>query len=509
MADERPTRGSFSWRAWLRGLLPRRAGGDVIVGEVGEGARDVIIGKNIIKVGTVVIPTLPTAALLLAVAAAVAFTLWLELVPGRMPINVDSFNVAVAEFGQVDAQGRTVESEDGRRLSEWVFRQLQSEYGELPTGEPIVWHDSMGWLEKRAAIGRVEGDTPEARAQAAAELAERLNAHIVIYGNLDAQGNVATFTPEFYVAEVRQEADEVVGPHQLGAPVEMRLPLDPNDPRTNEYLRSRLGSRADALVWFTRALILDLSGQHEAAYEVLRQAESVLTDWQEEEGKEILYYFLGREALFLSQQDSAWLEPAEAAFLRSLEINPAYARAHIGLGGVYYQRAQFLAPEERLSAPFLDQAIAEYAQAVEAGPEASGGQVALKGRLSLGTAYRLLGEAHLFAGDLEAAAEAFARAVADLEAALPQVDPEDHRLLAQAQLGLGAAYHQWGHTRLLLGDTDAAQDLFTRAEAAYTACIQQAEAEFYDTFLQDLRQENCEPYRQAVEQALQDLGGGP
>jgi len=500
------------WSNWLKNalssLLGKKERGDVIVGTVGAGARNIAIGKNIIQVGSLKVPTLPVVASLLVMALAATLALWLLLVPSQMPVN--SFNVAVAEFGQVDADGRMIRSEDGRNLSQWMFTELQKEYKTFPadTDPPVVWHDSMGPTRKRARIGLIRGDTPEARAEAAAALARRIKADMVIYGNLFEDEGQIGFAPEFYIAEIENEADEMVGPYQLGAPIALRSPIDPHDEKTSLYLRNQLGSRTDLLTWFTRGLVYDLAGYHQDAFDVFQQAETELQSWDDSQGQEIHYYFKGREALFLSRDDEAWLPIAEEAFRQALSLNADYARAHIGLGGVYYQRAQYLPPDLRLETRDLDRAIAEYEQAVEKGANSLGTQVPLKGRLGLGFAYRLQGEAYLHRGEYEQAIAAFDQASAYLEAALPLIGDDQHRLLAQSYLALGATYHQKAHVLYVQGRLEESGPIYEKARAAYTECITQADEDFYDKDLRDLKANRCLPFRDDVQQVLDSLAGG-
>jgi tetratricopeptide (TPR) repeat protein len=498
---------------WLRRFLDRLGGvakrGDVIQASVGAGARDVIIGKNIIKVGTLVVPTLPVVASIVLLALAAGFGLWYLLVPAEMPVG--ELNVAVADFGQVDAQGRVRRSEDGRNLSEWMFRALQKEYESLPDDidAPLVWHDSMGPTKKRARIGLIGGHTVEEREAAAAAVADRIHANVVIYGNLSPDEDNATFTPEFYIAEVVGEADEIVGPHRLGSPIDLKLPIDPHDQVTGVYLEKYLGSRTDLLTWFTQGLVYDLAGQHEQAFDLFQQAEAEVRNWDDTQGTEVHYYFKGREALFLSRDDPSWLDAAEEAFNQALEINSDYARAHIGLGGVYYQRAQFLPPDLRLETADLDRAILEYTKAMEGGDDSLATQVALKGRLGLGFAYRLQGEAYLHSQIYDQAETAFARAVEYIEAGLPLINEDDHRLLAQTYLALGAGYQQQAHLLLVQEDIPGSRQQFQNARDAYSECLRQvASAKTYDDDLKRLRDDRCQPYQNDVQQALDSLAEG-
>ena len=120
-------------KTWLRrtlsDLLKRGKRGDVVAAYVGEGAHDVVIGKNIIKIGTLVIPTAPVLAILFVVVSALIFVAVNFLGPTKMGAR---FNVAVAEVGEMDAEGRTHRSEDGELLSKWIFDELVAATGMAP-----------------------------------------------------------------------------------------------------------------------------------------------------------------------------------------------------------------------------------------------------------------------------------------------------------------------------------------------------------------------------------------
>ncbi|HEU5098670.1 MAG TPA: hypothetical protein VFU22_06615, partial [Roseiflexaceae bacterium] len=65
-----------SWLTRLRQRLARLRGGDVIITTIGPGASDNVVGKNIIKIGTLVIPALPAVIALIGLVVSVAIGLW-------------------------------------------------------------------------------------------------------------------------------------------------------------------------------------------------------------------------------------------------------------------------------------------------------------------------------------------------------------------------------------------------------------------------------------------------
>ena len=142
----------------LRGLWVRARSGDVIVANIGQGASDVVVGKNILKIGMLVIPALPVVIALIVTLVGGVAGMWAYLVPATMPPG--AFNVAVAEFSQIDGQGRERVTPDSALISRTLFTTIQSELQALPADyQAIVWHDSMSLLQKRATIGSISGAT--------------------------------------------------------------------------------------------------------------------------------------------------------------------------------------------------------------------------------------------------------------------------------------------------------------------------------------------------------------
>ena len=484
------------------GLSLSRGGTEIVSGDKVAGDK-FEVEKSFVKV--VIEGTSPKLLLgVLAVVILATYLAWLRFVPDKMPSH--TFNVAVAEFGQVDAQGRVSSSEDGQNLSEWMFGELQAEYKTWPAGQPTAWHDSLSFFKKRAKIGLITGSTPAERNAAAQAVAERVGANMVIYGNITVDGNPVDFMPEFYVAAIRNEADEIVGQHQLGSPIPVQLPINFYDDRTSTFFEEKLGVRVDALVWFTRGLALDLSGRHEDALSTFKTAEAELENWADNQGKDILHYFIGREALFLGRNEPERLDEAEAAFKEALALNAGYARGHIGLGGVYFQKAQQSPPEQRLETDYLDLAIAQYTTAVEEALRLAETEVEIKGRLGLGIAYRLQGDAYLRAAAYDQADPAYDLAIEEIESALALLSRDQHRLSAQAYLGLGAAYEGRAYiTRYIQQNEPASKPFYENAQAAYEHCIAHADEEFYDSLLQELKTDYCGPYSQEVQNVLDGL----
>ena len=183
---------------------------DVIIGQVGEGATNVVIGKNNIQInvgGRNL--ALPIWLITLALVAIIGFLAYQPLIePWLFPSQMNAaFNIAVAEFGAINQHGGVHGLPFGATLSKAVYDKLMAEYqGHYPElmGKKdgvLIWEDSLGHAAKNVRFGVITGATPAARARQAEWLAERINANLVIYGYLEPNSTGADeLTLEFYVA---------------------------------------------------------------------------------------------------------------------------------------------------------------------------------------------------------------------------------------------------------------------------------------------------------------------
>jgi len=489
------------WQDRLPYFLKRQERRDVIVGDVGEGARGVVVGKNVVQIGTLIVPArlaIVLVVLLVGLVAGSAFLAWNLWVPDHM---TGLFNIAVAEFGQVDAQGQVRPSPRGQLISQRLFNGLLIEFDNLPFKvrqdlSPELWHDSLGLTRKRARIGLVPGETREARAEAARQLARRINAHVVIYGNLPADGSGAGFVPEVYVspgAGIDVEADKIVGVYQPTGAIPVQLLDKANDPVVGRSITIRLNSWTNVLSQFTIGLMYDLLGYPGRALPVLQQAKDELASTGQE-GNPVLWFFIGREALWLKRD-----EEAQPAFEQAVRLDPNYARARLGLGDIHLNKAYRQSSAERIQAPDLERAIAEYARALETAEPS----VKVEALYSLGIVYRLKGETLLNLADYATADSAFVIATKYLSETLDALkNTEQYRLLAQTYLSLGEVYEDQGHA-LLRQNKEGSRSFFEKALASYGQCIQQEAAAPTDLILTDqIIGKLCKPYKKLVEEEL-------
>jgi tetratricopeptide (TPR) repeat protein len=493
--------------------LFKKSSGDVISAEVSQGAHDVAIGKYIIQIGTLQIPLWSLLAVLSCLAGILALLGWLAFHHPKGPVSMNGlFNVAVADFGETDSQGRVHPSQTGDLLSLRLYQGLQIEFNSLPKDvqqnfQPRVWQDSMDPSQKGVEIGVISGDTPAVQEKAACELAARINARMVIFGNLPPAGSAPDFIPQVAVCnntQLRIDADEIVGGHAPGEGVPTSMLAMLNDPNVQASINIKLTAWSNTFASFTIGVMYDLQGRPDLALKVFQQA---LDEYKSDTGKEseVIWFFIGREYL-LQNQDG----PAEQAFKQSLTANEQYARAHLGLGTVYKDRVQALAPVQRATTSDLDNAIQQYQQALQGASSSPGALVDVKANLGLSTTYLLKGEMQRDQGDLNSAAKSFEAALHLANTASQTLaENKEFRSLAQAYLSAGQAYHELAHLNLLRGDSQASKDLFNQAIQSYGQCIGQKENAPADTVLdKEIVESLCVPYQKDAQQALLQINGG-
>lgn len=460
------------------------------------------------------------------------------------PVMSGRFNVAVAEFGVLQDDGRLQTTDFGSYLSDRVYSALLAEQEQNPNleglapGDLEIWRTGQGETPPNVSIGLV------ADAEQAAQLAANLNADMLIYGTLHTEGDPDSLELQFYYASpgLSSEPDAIVGRHRLGEPIAIRVSYAQDPTLAKTAVDAPLQTRAQALAWLTTAMTLDLSGKQSEALAVLLRAEEALGDWSPQDGKELLYFFIGRTALRLHQHGQAI-----NAFQRAIDINSKYANAYLGLGTVFFDRAQlyYLAeqvhngqiptglqqcisqenlvetsPDAESALADINQAIAYYEQAIAIAPDGIWPPIEYVGRLLLGLAYRLKGQAYAFAADWPAAEEWLANAGETLSSTLEPLEAEGLlQYTALAHLGQGIAYHSLSGIRFAQEATAGATaggaeagaqgvQFIQQAIAEYDACIDVAGRASTDlVFQKNVLECGCEYYRGVAGEVLATEGG--
>lgn len=267
----------------------------------------------------------------LAVATVVLTAVWavgrlLESSPVRRPMAGD-FNIAVAQFVGVDNAGKPVQSEEAVSLAQSVYDRLHDELDEIEKSGFVLEVRSPG------ETGPLEGRDREQRAVAAAAEARRIRADIFVYGTLrvDVPNQ---FAPEFYVSDRSLEnAEELVGQHELGLTVTASGDISRNAVARRD-LRDKLLVRTRALAQFIVGLSYYAVNQNESALKHFEVAKDG-SGWEDSEGKEVLYLFIGNAA-----GKAGDLGKARASYEKALTLNAEYARARVGQGEVLLHAAR-------------------------------------------------------------------------------------------------------------------------------------------------------------------------
>ena len=496
--------------------------GDTFNVQFGDNASEVTFGKNIIQIGTLKIPRWLAFAVLAGVAIIVIVLIFNlsatrgvqrvvtaptatptatpTITPTPTPEPMDGrFNIAVARFGEFDESGDVQPSKDGSRLSQWVTAKLIDEFEankELFGSGNVIKLRLIAddFNDDYVQSGTLSGATDDKRKAGAEALAAQVGADMVVYGNLtplatDGEAE-KQLNLEFYLdpAFGGEETQQVVGHYSLGNALPVSASLDGLG---SFATAGPLETRAQALAGLTIGLIYDLVGDHTKALAILEELETDQPNWEDDQGKELLYYLMSRQQLFLDEFDAA-----EASAQRALIARPGYSRAHVVLGSVFAKRAinemlETQTPEREYTA----KALAEYEAATISAENEGNDLVAQAARMSLASAYLLEGQAASLAADSEAAVAALDRALSALDSVYsPLEEKGQYRYLAQAHQFAGNAHFLKAAVSGNDGDLAGRKENLLAAQNAYTLCIEQGLNAREDRTLQEqVIDEFCQP----------------
>lgn len=339
------------------------------------------------------------------------------LIAAPVPMS-GAFNIAVADFGKLDENGRVISAKEASALADSVQTLLETELKPAPGGFDIR-------TQGPDATGRIAGATPSERAQAAEKLAAEINADVIVYGNLDRDNT--TFVPEFYLSERSlRNAEELLGQHQFGPEI-----ITPDDITMNsaayQELNDGLRHRTKVLAQFAIGLSYYALFNYDKALTYLEAAQR-LEGWGDR--KELLYLFLGNTLGKLNR-----LDDAEHKFRSALEVEPEYARARVGLASVQLQRAKGSCEAGKIDAEGMRVAMEVYKGALTAKVQPLLADIEAKVHFGLGQSYLCLSQA--LVGDYwHDAEQAFLAVITEYEGGNPRV----REMTAQAQANLGAIY---------------------------------------------------------------------
>jgi tetratricopeptide (TPR) repeat protein len=447
-----------------------------------------------------------TAAVLVLVVAVVLLAAEGAFAPRKMN---GIFNVAVAEFGEMGADGVSRPSAAGKQMSEWTVTYLRDE---LKKEDPniLIWPDQSN-IFKRTKVPLIQ---PSAAEQATSEI----NADLLIYGYIDTHTTPAQLVLNFWVAPQNQyQFEDIQGNIQIGKPIRI---VNLQDPGIS--VQSELERQSAAVAFVAMGLAQEQLGQSEDALAYFLEAEDAAPQ------SEMVKFFIGREYLFISdlqpdRQGELW-QKAENVLQQAIGINDMYARAYIALGALYMKRGTSLVnvalqsekPPDPQAVQWVEQAIEAYQEVLQLKPDPQqyGIPVEDVARLGLANAYRLQGTIFLLQGNADSALQDFVNAIQLLEAsrAAFEASVSDHesyrRYLAQTYEYLGITYQWQASTLETAQNYEAALSSYQKSLDAFKQCVRQGEASPDLIIQNDIVANVCQPKLAEVQQTYNELNGG-
>lgn len=422
-----------------------RASDQIQTGSIAERAA-VALGRGAkaeVKVFNLSLPLLPVSVILVAIIGVLSYLLVRSDKPELM---TSEFNVAVAEFMVVDDEGSPFQSDDGFNLGTWLYDRLNSGFDELGIEGYELWPPEYTSL--------VRGGDREAREQAAAELAQDIGAHVVVYGVITKREAQSQLNLEFYVNyKGFQEGEEVMGEHGLGRALPIDLPFEKGQFQGVD--NPALSARVNGLSLLTIGLSYYATDDFERASQLFTDAAET-PGWFRSAGQEVVYLLLAnanvRQASKLGSPEP--LSAAEDHYVEALDIKPDYARAQVGLANVLYLRA--LGDPKNSGFDDVDQALLNEAERTfQKGLERADApdSANIKSKVHFG-----LGQIYLVRSQVDGG-EWLPRAREEFEAVLSTYGGVDPLLENLA----GHAHARIGSIDLLEGDAKAAAERYEKA----------------------------------------------
>ncbi len=376
---------------------------------------------------------------LLLVGGSIAGAYWYSKQPRKMTGN---FNVAIAQFGQIQQDGSIAASAQAAKIANTLFNFLDSEYRASDIGLNVqVEHKNIPLI------------TEDAQAQ---ELAAKINASIVIYGDVYVNGDQAEFSPRFYVSE-RRDTAELTGQNELALPINFQV----SQLNTQDKVNAELRTRTEVLFNFTKALIYFSDKNTNAALQADMAAIAAAQKAEAPFGGEEVLYLLASQ-IHASKKDFV---AANAMLDQALVLNPQYSRAYLQRGNILY----LLAQDAEFDPALLDGAQAAYMTAFQMPNQPDGAYIPIKAHDALGNI--LLVKAQVQGNS----AELFAQAVQYYQFVVDEYqrtkDPFMEKYAAIAYFGIGAANEKQGKMAQALENYNKADSL--TEELDFTNQIQQ------------------------------------
>lgn len=310
------------------------------------------------------------ASILIITFVVGGYFLWKELNPVKM---TGDFRIAVADFAVI---GNSNDANAGTELAEGVYLKLSESLSEINRDFTVtIWSPDK--------VGKIEGNTSEERAKSAEEISKKIGADILVYGIIDMSDSVWKITPEFYVSSNNfYEAEEVTGQYQIGETFSL---VGQESVARRIEMSKKYDTRTQAISKISIGLAYFSLRDYQNSLKAFQSAEDI-PEWEESQGKEVLYLLIGNAAMKNKDFDIAVTN-----LNKSLSIDPEYARPLITLGSVYYLQA--LEPFDKTKKPsdidldLIDNAIEKYFQALKAKNQPALSDISTKVHFGLGQCF--------------------------------------------------------------------------------------------------------------------------
>lgn len=280
--------------------------------------------------------------------ARTAGSVFVDVLAGAMESDL---NVAVAGLVAVGEEAQSL----GRASSEAVLEMVTTALD----GDEVLRTEVAGPNK----TGIVEGTAFDEQALAVEAIAERLNAHIVLYGVLSSDGGSTTVEPRFYLApKALAGASELSGSYELD---EVSVSSS-GEAAVRLELESVIGPTIAAIGDLTRGLAFYQVNRYvEAEAAFLEAVDAWPTNSGSSNGQEVIWHLLGDVA-----GEQGRLGDAATFFQRAINVGEDDARATFGLTEVRFlqARGQNCGGESEPDVAVLNDAAAAFA-AIQSLPE--------------------------------------------------------------------------------------------------------------------------------------------
>ncbi len=442
------------------------------------------------------------------IVIAVILGTYYAFIPRIMPEGI--FNIAVAEFGEMDDKGEIHPSKAGQTLSGWAANYLRDEL-KKEDSNLVVWPNQDNNLFTRTDVPLVTPVTAE-------KMAADMNADLLLYGYIDTSTTPVKLVLNFWITpQNKYKFEDIQGNTQIGEPI---IIYDQNNVGVAE--QPGVQEQSITIAYIAIGLAQEQLGQTKSALETLLKAQEAAPNVA------IVKFFIGREYLLLAdfepnRQSELW-QKAEDEFNESIKFNQENPKAYLGLGSVYIKQSAALLDTalgsnmmvDPQSLQLAEQAIVVYKKALAVKPVAGLSEKLDENlaRLALGNAYRQKGATLLFQGDIGAALQTFDEAIEMLKLAQKafEVSIPEHesyrRYFVQTYEYLGAVYQWQGSGFEAKHDKDQALAVYKKSMDAFEKCSAYGKGSSDLIIQNDIIEKYCLPKLKEVQQRYNELTGG-